>query len=337
MKDEQIHKLEKRNALGQPVASEKLPESASESSTKSKTIDITHAESNRESPKVSGTEIDNAANGSQKREDSQRRPLETIRPSIRTKDYIEYDFSTMRNLNGGYINPEDRSSGYENGEEEFMGSKKQKTLEDWKREQRERKYVYENAPPPEHISEAPKCIECNINIEMDPILHDIFKLQVCKSCAKEHPEKYSLLTKTECKEDYFLTDPELADPELFHKLEKPNPHSGTFARMQLFVRCEIEKFAFEKWGGEKGLDEEWQRRESGKTQRREKKYEKEMLKMRMKTRAQEYTTKLKERKHGKTHIHNFSAPIEGGKSENGYPVLRRRCIECGLETEEISI
>ncbi|CCD26632.1 DNA repair protein RAD14 NDAI_0I00630 [Naumovozyma dairenensis CBS 421] len=270
-----------------------------------------------------------------------KRPLEKIRPSIRMKDYIEYDFSTMQNSNGGYINPQDRlnrsSEDFDYNDPDFLGSKKQKTLDDWKREQRERKAIYENMPPPEHISLAPKCVECQINIEMDPVLNDVFKLQVCKSCAKEHPEKYSLLTKTECKEDYFLTDPELNDEELFHRLEKPNPHSGTFARMQLFVRCEIEAFAFKKWDGEDGLDKEWQRREEGKSMRREKKYQQQIKQMRIKTRAQEYTKKLLEKKHGILHVHEFSEPMNGGKDEDGNDILRRRCVGCGLETEEVSI
>lgn len=266
----------------------------------------------------------------------QKRPLERIKPSIHTKDYIEYDFSTMKNLNGGYINPEDRMQDFDYGDND-SNTKKQKTLEDWKREQQERKHIYENAPPPEHISQAPKCIECHVNIEMDPVIDDVFKLKVCKSCVKQLPEKYSLLTKTECKEDYFLTDSELNDTDIFHKLEKPNPHSGTFARMQLFLRCEVENFAFNKWGGEQGLDEEWHRREEGKAQRREKKYQQEMMKMRMKTRAQEYTTRLKERKHGKAHVHNFSAAIDGGLNEDGYQVIRRRCTGCGLETEEVAL
>ena len=194
--------------------------------------------------------------------------------------------------------------------------------------------LYENAPPPEHISQAPKCIECNVNIEMDPVLHDVFKLQVCKQCSKDHPEKYSLLTKTECKEDYFLTDPELNDPDLFYKLEKPNPHSGTFARMQLYVRCKIEEFAFKKWGGEEGLDQEWQRREEGKSSRREKKYQKKIAEMRLKTRAQEYTTKLREKKYGMKHVHDFSVVVTTGKDEDGHSYTRKKCIDCGLEMEE---
>lgn len=263
-----------------------------------------------------------------------------IRPSIMEKDYIEYNFATMRNTNGGYINPEDKYYGNDDldyGDFDSHNTKKLKTIQDWKNEQRDRKLLYENAPPPEHISLAERCIECHINIEMDPVLDDVFKLKVCKTCAKEHPEKYSLLTKTECKEDYFLTEPELNDPDLFHKLEKPNPHSGTFARMQLFVRFEIEKYAYKKWGGEEGLDNEWKRREEGKLKRREKKYNDKIKEMRLKTRAQEYTKRLLDKKYGKSHVHHYTDPIPNGKDEDGNDLLKRRCTECGLETEEVAI
>lgn len=329
MKDAQLQQIEGRNAKtanrevpkGPNVESEPFYPTSTENSRDTVSFEAQRAVANN----PLSTNIE-----------SNKRPLESIKPSIHTKDYIEYDFSTMKNLNGGYINPEDRPYSFDDDNDD-LGAKKQKTLDDWKREQQERKHIYENAPPPEHISKAPKCIDCGINIEMDPVMDDVFKLRVCKSCVKEHPEKYSLLTKTECKEDYFLTDPELNDVDLFHKLEKPNPHSGTFARMQLFVRCEVEAFAYNKWGGEEGLDKEWHRREEGKSQRREKKYQQEMLKMRMKTRAQEYTTRLKERKHGKAHKHSFTAPIDGGTNEDGHQILRRRCLDCGMETEEVDI
>ena len=266
-----------------------------------------------------------------------------LKPSIRTKDYIEYDFSTMENLNGGYINAKDNRNNsdydYESSLSPSSSNKHAKSIEQWKEEQRQRRFLYENQPPPEHISQAQRCVECKVNIEMDPVLHDVFKLNVCKTCAKEHTEKYSLLTKTECKEDYFLTEPELNDTELFHRLEKPNPHSGTFARMQLFVRCEVERVAFEKWGGEEGLDNEWKRREELKLKRREKKYNEKIREMRLKTRAQEYTRRLQDKKYGNaTHVHEFSEPVSlAGKDEDGNDILKRRCIICGLEVEEIDI
>lgn len=270
---------------------------------------------------------------------SAREKKQYIRPSVRTQDYIDYDFSTMQDLHGGYINPHDRgnyNSSY-GDETSYDNTRNLKTLEDWKQEQRARRNLYENAPPPEHISLAIKCQECHINIEMDPILDDVFKLHVCKQCAKAYPQKYSLLTKTECKEDYFLTEDELADLELFHRLEKPNPHSGTFARMQLFVRCEIEAFAFKKWGGEDGLDKEWERRETQKTKRKEQLYKKEIDTMRLKTRAQEFTKRLREKKYGKLHKHQYGEPIGTHKDEDGNVMVKRRCIECGLEVDEIEI
>lgn len=272
-----------------------------------------------------------------------------IRPSIKTKDYIDFDFSTMQNLNGGYINPNDRGTyGYHNNNnnnhdsyydnETTNSHSKVKTLEEWKEEQRQRRYLYENKPPPEHISKAIKCKECKINIEMDPILDDVFKLHICKQCAKLHPEKYSLLTKTECKEDYFLTEDELNDKDLFHRLEKPNPHSGTFARMQLFVRCEVESFAFKKWGGEEGLDKEWEKRETLKIKRKEQIYKKQIETMRLKTRAQEFTQKLRDKKYGKlNHEHRFGESIGTYKDEDGNTMMKRRCIDCGLEIEEFEI
>ena len=261
--------------------------------------------------------------------EQQKKPLEKIRPSVRRQDYIEYDFSTMKNSYGGFINSEEMLDGGD--------SKRAKTLEDWQEEQKNRRMLFEEEMPAFNMSSAPRCDECGINIEMDPLMKKVFHLQICKTCVKNHPEKYSLLTKTECKEDYFLTDPELSDVSLLDRLDKPNPHSGTFSRMQLFVRCQVEQYAFKKWGGEEGLDKEWQRREEGRSVRKEKKYQQKLKEMRLKTRAQEYTTRLKEFKHGKKHVHDFSDARDGGVNMDGVKVQIRRCLDCGLEIEEIGL
>ena len=50
-----------------------------------------------------------------------------------------------------------------------------------------------------------QCRECG-TIELDFLTLKVFGMPVCQKCKNEHPEKYSLLTKTECKEDYLLTD-----------------------------------------------------------------------------------------------------------------------------------
>lgn len=98
-------------------------------------------------------------------------------------------------------------------------------------------------------------------------------MRVCNKCKKGKPERYSLLTKTECKEDYFLTEPELKDVDLLPHLLKPNPHASTYSNMMLFLRFQVEEVAWKKWGGEEGLDAEFARREEMKKRKREAKFE----------------------------------------------------------------
>lgn len=45
----------------------------------------------------------------------------------------------------------------------------------------------------------PKCNECQ-SIDIDPQFKKVFGILVCNKCKQDKPDKYSLLTKTECKE-----------------------------------------------------------------------------------------------------------------------------------------
>lgn len=45
----------------------------------------------------------------------------------------------------------------------------------------------------------PKCKECQ-SMDIDQTYKKVFGCLVCKKCQDSKPEKYSLLTKTECKE-----------------------------------------------------------------------------------------------------------------------------------------
>jgi hypothetical protein len=58
-------------------------------------------------------------------------------------------------------------------------------------------YIFESAMflDPERN---PKCNECQ-TMDIDPTYMKVFNCLVCKVCQNEKPEKYSLLTKTECK------------------------------------------------------------------------------------------------------------------------------------------
>lgn len=70
-----------------------------------------------------------------------------------------------------------------------------------------------------------------------------------------------------------MTDPELRDEDLLPHLLRPNPHASTYSNMMLFLREQVEKVAYEKWGGEEGLDNEWKRREEFKKRKKEEKFE----------------------------------------------------------------
>jgi len=74
-------------------------------------------------------------------------------------------------------------------------------------------------------------------------------------------------------QDYLLTDPELRDEELLPHMLKANPHHSTFSNMMLYLRMQVEAFAWRKWGSPDALDAEYERRESEKKRKRGKKFE----------------------------------------------------------------
>ena len=47
-------------------------------------------------------------------------------------------------------------------------------------------------------------------------------------------------------------------------MERPNPKNNRFKPMKMFLRKQLEKKSFEKWGGKEGLEEEKKRREEKK-------------------------------------------------------------------------
>lgn len=65
----------------------------------------------------------------------------------------------------------------------------------------------------------------------------------------------------------------MRDTDLLKHLLKANPHAASYSNMMLFLRMHVEEVAWKKWGGEKGLDDEWARREEQKKRKREAKFE----------------------------------------------------------------
>ncbi|CAI2163310.1 4966_t:CDS:2 [Funneliformis geosporum] len=247
---------------------------------KQKQKELNNSTSKTEQKDIQGTTTNNGDNTEEKK----------LRPMKKFQNYAEYDFSKMKDTRGGFLL-----------EEENANSKKRK----WEPPEPE----IDALEPSISIdpAENPKCKECN-SLELDNLFRKTFKVNICKKCKGEYPEKYSLITKTEAKEDYLLTDAELKDVEILPHLSKPNPHKTTWNNMMLFLREQVEEFAFKKWGSEEGLDQEYERRED----------------LRRRTR-----TETLEQNRRKVHKHEFGEVEED--TETG--VTTQCCKTCGLRIE----
>lgn len=228
--------------------------------------------------------------------------------SLFAKPYIEFDFSTMEDSKGGYLVDEQNKDG-----------DKQQENADWLES-------LSNQLPPFDFSDprAPSCYECQTK-ELDFRLWRVFNARVCKDCRRKHPEKYSLLTKTECKQDYLLTESELRDKELLPHLERPNPYQQTYSNMMLYLRYQVEDFAWKKWGGPEQLDEEYEKRERLKKERKQARFEAKLKEMRNRTRAQAITKVGTVNKH----VHIWGPPED---QDDG--TKRRVCGGCGVSRTE---
>ncbi|KAI9598086.1 hypothetical protein BDF19DRAFT_263666 [Syncephalis fuscata] len=109
--------------------------------------------------------------------------------------FVDYDLSTLKDSRGGFI-PGDFSDERERA---------RRRREDEMAAERARTRVDELPFSIISSSDNPHCAHCE-SFDLDPEFYSVFHVSVCRSCKNELPEKYSLLTKTEVKEDYLLTD-----------------------------------------------------------------------------------------------------------------------------------
>ncbi|KAG9104945.1 hypothetical protein FRC06_005012 [Ceratobasidium sp. 370] len=195
--------------------------------------------------------------------------------------YLDYDLSKMVNSKGGFL-VEEKS----NFDEETRRKEKERELQRLK----------QAFDPPIHIEKDknPRCADCG-SVDIDQQYRKTFR-------------------------DYLLTDPELRDEEVMPHLLKANPHKSTWNNMMLFVRFQVEEFAFKKWGGPEGLDAEWERRMAEKRSKRSKKFEDGLRDLRRKTRESGWAKRKAE-----DHVHTF------GVIDKELGV--QRCTECDFEVE----
>ncbi|KAF8930584.1 hypothetical protein BGZ47_000482 [Haplosporangium gracile] len=229
--------------------------------------------------------------------------------------FYDYDLSKMKDTRAGFI--------------QDVEDDKKRDVED--ENSKKRKWEPTIAQPDPSIflgaDDNYECQDCT-SIDVDFQLLRYFHVPVCIGCRDAQPEKYSLLTKTECRADYLLTDPELRDTDLFSFWERPNPKKSTWNNMMLYLRYQVEEFAFKKWGGPEGLDKEFEKREREKEVRKEVKFKKELRDLRNKTRTSVWQDKRMQQR-PKIHKHNFGTALVD--PESGASV--QTCVECGIQVE----
>lgn len=143
---------------------------------------------------------------------------EALRPARKFTKFVDYNMSSMTDTKGGFLTTEDDPHNYALGAkkpgQEDEQRPKDMTVQEWERMQLIRKLQRQKAGPFEpgisvldDEEKRKKCRECK-SLEIDFVWEEVFHICVCNKCKEKYPEKYSLLTKTECKEDYLLTDRE---------------------------------------------------------------------------------------------------------------------------------
>lgn len=138
------------------------------------------------------------------------RPLEAIQPARSFAKYVDYDFGKMTDTKGGFLTQEDDPYNKVLHAEDTENKPANMTLKDWERQQLLRSLRNQKAGPFEpgitRMNDRQKaCRECS-TLEIDFKWDEIFGYSVCNACKEKYPDKYSLLTKTQAKEDYHLTD-----------------------------------------------------------------------------------------------------------------------------------
>jgi DNA-repair protein complementing XP-A cells len=146
-----------------------------------------------------------------------------IRPAKKFNNFIEYDFSKMSDTKAGFLaaedDPHNKKLHLDVAEDPLAGKPVGMTLAEWERHVLLKKLRAGRQGPFEPgLSAAGSerkdreernevCRECG-SLEVDWKWVEVFHMGICGRCKDEMPEKYSLLTKTEAREDYLLTNRE---------------------------------------------------------------------------------------------------------------------------------
>lgn len=175
------------------------------------------------------------------------------------------------------------------------------------------------------------CSVCE-SVHIDPELSENFGVNICYSCKDTNP-LYDIITKTQARNEYLLTDEELADVALMPSISRKNPHNPRWADMKLYLRIQVRDFAINKYGCEESIKDALAAKNENRTDRKSKQFLKKLkgtvnyffhaysqiiLELRSKTKVEKKVV-ISDKP---THKHSFNAGV---------------CLVCGLKViqEEI--
>lgn len=96
------------------------------------------------------------------------------------------------------------------------------------------------------------CEVCGSSTAIDPEFYEAFHVVVCFSC-KDTDGLYTIITKTQARNEFLLTDEELADSALLPSISRKNPHNPRWADMKLYLKKQVREFSIKKHGSEEAL------------------------------------------------------------------------------------
>ncbi|KXJ28889.1 DNA repair protein complementing XP-A cells homolog [Exaiptasia diaphana] len=190
--------------------------------------------------------------------------------------------------------------------------------------------------PPRNLVEEPApilggerliCDECGKEF-MDSYLYRIFDAEICDSCRQsDESGKFSLITKTEAKQQFLLKDVDLdrREPPLKFQVKK-NPHYSR-GEMKLYLLSQVKERAYEVWGDEDKLEQAKEDKLEKREIQKQKKFDKKVKELRKAVRTSTWRKDLSK------HEHVF--PKEGEEGGETYDeetdTWTKTCKDCGYQ------
>jgi DNA-repair protein complementing XP-A cells len=179
------------------------------------------------------------------------------------------------------------------------------------------------------------CQHCQMNF-LASYLHKHFDEPICDTCRDkysmhdedeeindEHDIRYSLITRTQAKEKYLLSDYDLDKRQPILKcIEKKNPHNQRWGVMRLYLRCQLQRLSDEIHQGK--TDEKLIEREDKKAERKRKQYEKQVEQLRLDVRTSLLTKRVKI-------VHEHTYDDDKIIYDQQTETYTKTCRECGHE------